>query len=98
MEEIIYLDEGKERLENCPNCNRSICFLPDMSSIPKIWGRLTIYKWYCHNCKIEFFQTKRDFNLNTVEGSEEYLKSEGIDIEQCVKDGRTVITILNDRL
>jgi len=87
LNDIIYLEEGQDRLRNCPKCNSEVCFLPDILSSPKPWGRLTVYKWHCHSCKTEIFQTKRNFNLDTVEGSTAYLESEGIDVEQCVKDG-----------
>jgi len=59
MKNSVYLEEGIDKLLNCPNCKREICFLPDISSIPKSYGRFTVKKWQCYNCDTEFFQTEK---------------------------------------
>ena len=87
INDVIYLEEKQESLRNCPKCNSKVCFLPNIISSRKKWGRLTVYKWHCHGCKTEIFQTKRKFNLDTFEGSKAYLESEGVDVGQCIKHG-----------
>ena len=95
MKEFIHLEDGVTTLHKCPKCASEICFLPLIRSERKKWGTLTIYKWDCIGCNIEFFQTSRTFNMKSIEGSSAFLESEGFDVDEIEKDG---LKIMNELL